>query len=132
MQTHYTVQYKDKTCTWVGDVGKIKYYNSITEAEAAIREVFSNGLNYVDEAAIIEWKKTPVLVKKNIKPVIESKTSFDVEVFNEGKKTWSVRRFGFETFKDAQKYIKRYTEDCICPDLFRIVQRDVTVKTSIV
>jgi hypothetical protein len=134
MQTHYTVQYKDKTCTWVGDVGKIKYHNSITEAEAAIREVFSNGLNYVDEATIIEWKKTPVLVKKNIKPVIESNTTFDVEIYdrNESIWAWRVVEYGFETFKMAQDYIKAHTSRDTLYPAHRIIQRDVTVKTSVV
>ena len=134
MQTHYTVQYRDKTCTWVGDVGKIKYYNSITEAEAAIQEVFTDGLNYVDQATIIEWKKTPVLVKKNIKPVIESKTTFDVEVYDrtENMRGWRVVEYSFETFKMAQDYIKVHTQDPLYSDNYRIIQRDVTVKTSVV
>jgi len=134
METHYTVQYKDKTCTWVGDFGKIKYHNSITEAEAAIREVFSNGLNYVDEATIIEWKKTPVLVKKNIKPVIKSETTFDVEVYDrtENMRGWRVVEYSFETFKMAQDYIKVHTQDPLYSQNYRVLQRDVTVKTSVV
>lgn len=134
MQTHYTIQYRDKTCTWVGDVGKIKYYNSITEAEAAIQEVFTDGLNYVDRATIIEWKRTPVLVKRNIKPVVVSKTTFDVEVYDrtENMRGWRVVEYSFETLKMAQDYIKAHTIDPLYSDNYRIIQRDTTVKTSVV
>ena len=134
MQTHYTILFKYKDYSWLhkwgGNVGGVKYYSNLEAATKEMEEVFK-GCG-VDEATVIEWKKTPVLVKKNIKPVIESKTTFDIEVFDESSKEWSVRRYGFETFKAAQNYIKEHTTGCSFDDCFRIVRRDVTVKTSIV
>jgi hypothetical protein len=134
MQTHYTIQFKYKDYSWLHrwgwTKGEVKYYSNLEAATKEMEDVFK-GCD-VDEATIIEWKKTPVLVKKNIKPVIESKTTFDIEVFNESSKEWIVMRYGFVTFIEAQKYVKERTTGCCLDDRFRIVQRDVTVKTSIV
>ena len=67
-QIHYTIQYRRGSYAWVGDVheaaGKSKYYLTFGEARTAIE----NNLDNIDEATIIEWKKTPIFVK-NIKPV---------------------------------------------------------------
>lgn len=135
MQTHYTIQYRCGSSAWISGIPKIKYYLTIEEARTAIEKAFKEGLKEgldIDEATIIEWKKTPVLVEKNIKPVIESKTTFAIEVFDESSKEWSVRRYGLETFKAAQIYIKAHTTGCCLDDRFRIIQKDVTVKTSVV
>ena len=136
MQTHYTVQYRDKTCTWVGDVGKTRYHLTLEDAKIAMEKAFKDGheLGHIEEATIIEWKKTPVLVNKNFKPVIESKTTFDVEVYDrtENMRGWRVVEYSFETFKMAQDYIKAHTQDPLYSDNYRIIQRDVTVKTSVV
>jgi len=135
MQTHYTTQYRFKACAWMSNIGGIRIYLSIEDARKEIEEAFKDEDKFgpIDEATIIEWKKTPVLVKKNIKPVIKSETTFDVEVFNKSSKEWSVRRYGFETFKAAQNYIEERTPLWLnLTNQFRIVQKDVTVKTSIV
>ena len=136
MQTHYTIQFKYKDCSWLhrlgGNVGGVKYYSNLEAATKEMEELFK-GCG-VDEATVIEWKKTPVLVKKNIKPVIESKTTFDVEVYDrtENMRGWRVVEDSFETFKMAQDYIKAHTQDPLYSDNYRIIQRDVTVKTSVV
>lgn len=134
--THYTVQYKDKHCIWVGDVGKIQYYNSIAEAEAAIEETFADEHQHrVEQATIIEWKKTPIAVKLNNKPVVETVTWFDVEVLHEDgpdvEPYWYVRKGEFDTIKEAQYYIRENTRFHLHPDKFRIVQRETTTKSSI-
>jgi hypothetical protein len=144
MQTHYTIQYRRGSCYTPekyssgsdGILCKIKYYLTLEDARTAIEKVFKDEHNYghVEEATIIEWKKTPVLVKKNIKPVIESETTFDVEIYdrNESKWAWRVVEYGFETFKMAQDYVKAHTsKDTLYPP-HRIIQRDMTVKNSIV
>jgi hypothetical protein len=135
MQTHYTIQYKNKTDTWVGDDGKTRYHLTLENAKTAMENAFKNEhISRIDEATIIEWKKTPVLVKKNFKPVIESKTTFDVEVYDrtENMRGWRVVEYSFETFKMAQDYIKVHTQDPLYSDNYRIIQRDITVKTSVV
>jgi len=134
METHYIIQYTRGSYSWIGaDIGKIKYYLTIEEARKDIEKVFKDEHSFhVDEAAIIEWKKTPVLVKKNIKPVIESKTTFDVEIYDRNESKWCARYHGFETFKLAQDYIKENTRNPLYSQNYRVVQRDVTVKTSVV
>ena len=137
METHYTIQYRCGSSVWISGIPKIKYYLTIEEARTVIEKAFKEGLKEgldIDEATVIEWKKTPVLVKKNIKPVIKSETTFDVEVYdrNESKWAWRVAEYGFETFKMAQEYIKAHTQNPLYSENYRIIQRDVTVKTSVV
>lgn len=135
MQTHYTVQYKDKDCTWVGDVGEIKYYNSIAEADSAIREAFIDGRNYVEYATIIEWKKTPIAGRKNNKQFIESTACYyDVEILVPSQDvvpSWKVRSSNFESLDAARNYIKE-TTSVLLPEKFRIVKRETTSKHSVV
>ena len=136
MQTHYIIQYTRGSYSWIGDIGKIKYYLTIEDARKQIEKAFKDvhSFDHVEEATIIEWKKTPVLVKKNIKPVIKSETTFDVEIYDrdESKWAWRVVEYGFETFKMAQDYIKAHTSRDTLYPAHRIIQRDVTVKTSVV
>lgn len=130
--THYTIQFKDKNYTWLHKWtnGGVKYFGNL---EAATKEMEDVLKDYkVEEATIIEWKKTPVLVKKNIKPIIKSKTTFDVEMFNRKDSNWCTVYQGFEALELAQKYINSWTSNALYSDNYRIIQRDVTVKTSIV
>lgn len=135
MQTHYTIQYRSGSSVWISGIPKIKYYLTIEEARTAIEKAFEEGLKEsvdIDEATIIEWKKTPVLVKN--KPVIESDTIFDVERYDrvESKWDWRVVEYGFETLKDARDYIKAHTSRDTLYPAHRIIQKDTTVKTSII
>lgn len=135
METHYTIEFKYEECSWIHrwgwNKGEVKYFSNLEAATKEMKEVFKD--QGVDEATIIEWKKTPVLVKRNIKPVIESKTSFNVEVYDREHSKWGWRdiKYGLETLKEAQDYIvKEQTRDILHPN-YRIVQKDVTVKTSV-
>lgn len=136
METHYTIQYRCGSSVWISGIPKIKYYLTIEEARTAIEKAFKDGLkegvDIIDEATIIEWKKTPVLVKKNIKQVIKSKTTFDVEMFNRKDSNWCTVYQGFEALELAQKYINSWTSNALYSDNYRIIQQDVTVKTSVV
>lgn len=137
MQTHYTVQYKDANCTWVGDVGKIQYYNSIAEAEEAIKKTFADvHQHHVEQATIIEWKKTPVAVKKNNKRFIESTAfCYDVEQHydtcsNDLKPLWRPWRTNFETLEEARSYIRFLNSKS--NGKYRIIKRETTSKHSVV
>ena len=139
MQTHYTVQFKNENRTWIGQHnGEVKYHTSIASAEAAIRDMFHNGYDvHVDEATVIEWKKTPVAVKKNNKQSIESTACcYDVEYQYETcpdnlRPLWKVRRSNLETVEEARKYIKDLLT-MIPKETFRIVKREMTSKYSVV
>lgn len=135
--THYTVQYKDANCTWVGGVGKIEHYNSIAEAEEAIKETFADvHQHHVEQATIIEWKKTPIAVKKNNKRSIESTAfCYDVEQHydtcsNDLKPLWRPWRTNFETLEEARNYINFLTSKS--NGKYRIVKRETTSKHSVV
>jgi hypothetical protein len=139
MNTHYTVQFKDANCTWVGQVnGKVKYHTSIASAEDAIKETFSNVYqHHVEEATIIEWKKTPIAVKKNNKRSMESTACYyDVEIYNttcltDVRPLWKVRRSNFESLEEAREYVKDRSE-VDWSNTFRIVKREMTSKHSVV
>lgn len=136
--THYTVQFKDANCTWVGGVGRIEYYNSIAEAEEAIKETFANVYqHHVEQATIIEWKKTPIAVKKNNTRSIESTACcYDVEQHydtcpNDLRPLWRPWRSNFETLNEAQYYIKCISSKDL-KQKYRIVKRETTTKHSVV
>ena len=142
MKPFYSVQFKDANCTWVGQVeGKVKYHTSIAEAEEAIKETFANVYqHHVEQATIIEWKKTPIAVKKNNTRSMESTACcYDVEVHydtcpDDLRPLWKVRRSNFESLKEAQEYVKNQSVlDCLLhKETFRIVKREMTSKYSVV
>ena len=131
--THYILQFKDKDCTWIHEWtnGGVKYYSSLEAATRDMEEIFRTGM---DEASVIEWKKEIKVFKKKQEPVIESKTTFDVEVYDrtENNRGWRGDEYGFETLKEAQRYIKSHTMNPLYSESYRIVRRDTTVKTSVV
>ena len=139
MKPFYSVQFKDANCTWVGQVeGKVKYHTSIASAEAAIKETFANVYqHHVEEATIIEWKKTPIAVKKNNTRSIESTACcYDVEQHydtcpNDLRPLWRPWRSNFETLNEAQYYIK-CTSSKNPEERYRIVKRETTSKYSVV
>lgn len=139
MHTHYTVQFKDTNCTWIGqEDGKVKYHTSIASAEAAIKETFADVHQHrVEEATIIQWNKTPIAVKKNNKQFIESTACcYDVEYQYETcpdnlRPLWKVRRSNLETLEEARGYIKDLLI-LIPEETFRIVKREMTSKHSVV
>ena len=139
MKPFYSVQFKDANCTWVGQVeGKVKYYTSIASAEEAIKETFANVYqHHVEQATIIEWKKTPIAVKKNNTRSIESSACcYDVEYQYETcpddlRPLWKVRRSNLETVEEARQYIKDL-HTLIPEETFRIVKREMTSKYSVV
>ena len=139
LKSFYTVQFKDANCTWVGQVeGKVKYHTSIASAEAAIKETFANVYqHHVEEATIIEWKKTSIAVKKNNTRSIESTACYyDVEYQYETcpdnlSPLWKVRRSNFESLEEARELI-RDLHTLIPKETFRIVKRETTSKHSVV
>ena len=139
MKPFYTVQFKDANCTWVGQVeGKVKYHTSIASAEKAIKETFDNVYqHHVEEATIIEWKKTPIAVKKNNTQTMESAACYyDVE-YKYGicsdnlSPLWKVRRSNFESLEEAREFI-RDLHALIPKEMFRIIMRAMTSKHSVV
>lgn len=139
MRPFYTVQFKDANCTWVGQVeGKVKYHTSRASAEVAIKEAFADvHQHHVEEATIIEWKKTPISVKKNNTRSIESSACcYDVE-YKYGtcpdnlRPLWKVRRSNFESLEEARELI-RELHTLIPKETFRIVKRETTTKHSVV
>lgn len=138
-QTHYTIQFRRGGYVWVADIGKIKYYLTMEEALTAIKEAFRDEHNFghVDEATVIEWKKTPIAVKKNNKQSIESTACcYDVEYQYETcpdnlRPLWKVRRSNLETVEEARQYIKDL-HALIPEETFRIVKREMTSKYSVV
>lgn len=139
MKPFYTVQFKDANCTWVGQVeGKVKYHTSIASAEEAIKETFANKYqHHVEQATIVEWKKTPITVKKNNTQSIESSACcYDVE-YQYGtcpdnlRPLWKVRRSNFESLEEAREFI-RDLHTLIPKETFRIVKREMTSKHSVV
>ena len=139
MNTHYTVQFKDANCTWVGQVnGKVKYHTSIASAEDAIKETFANKYqHHVEQATIIEWKKTPIAVKKNNKRSIESTACYyDVEYHygtcpGDLSPLWKVRRPNLESLEEARELVRDLL-DITPKETFRIVKREMTSKHSVV
>ena len=137
--THYTIQFRRGGYVWVADIGKIKYYLTMEEALTAIKEAFKDEHNFghVDEATVIEWKKTPIAVKKNNKQSIESTACYyDVE-YKYGtcsdnlSPLWKVRRSNFETLEEAREYIKDLLT--VTPkETYRIIMRAMTSKYSVV
>ena len=139
MKPFYSVQFKDANCTWVGQVeGKVKYHTSIASAEAAIKETFANVYqHHVEEATIIEWKKTPIAVKKNNTRSMESTACcYDVEYQYETcpdnlRPLWKVRRPNLESLEEARELIGDLL-DITPKETFRIIKRETTTKHSVV
>ena len=139
LKPFYTVQFKDANCTWVGQVeGKVKYHASIASAETAIKETFANVYqHHVDEATIIEWKKTPIAYKKNNTRTMESTACYyDVE-YKYGtcsdnlSPLWKVRRSNFESLEEAREFVRDLLAMTL-KETFRIVRRETTSKHSVV
>ena len=139
LKSFYTVQFKDANCTWVGQVeGKVKYHASIASAETAIKETFANVYqHHVEEATIIEWKKTPVAYKKNNKQSMESTACYyDVE-YKYGtcsdnlSPLWKVRRANFESLEEAREFVRDLLAMTL-KETFRIVKRETSSKHSVV
>ena len=139
MKPFYSVQFKDANCTWVGQVeGKVKYHTSIASAEAAIKETFANVYqHHVEQATIIEWKKTPIAVKKNNARSIESTACcYDVEHHYETcsddlKPLWRPWRSNFESLEEARDFIKSLLA-LNSKNKYRIVKRETISKHSVV
>ena len=139
MKPFYSVQFKDANCTWVDQVeGKVKYHTSIASAETAIKETFANVYqHHVEEATIIEWKKTPIAVKKNNTRSIESSACcYDVEQYydtcpDDLRPLWRPWRSNFDSLEEAQNYIKWISRKNL-KERYRIVKRETTTKHSVV
>ena len=138
-QTHYTIQFRRGGYVWVADIGKIKYYLTMEEALTAIKEAFRDEHNFghVDEATVIEWKKTPIAVKKNNTRSMESTACcYDVEYQYETcpdnlRPLWKVRRSDLESLEEARELIRDLL-DVTPKETFRIVKRETTSKYSVV
>ena len=138
-QTHYTIQFRRGGYVWVADIGKIKYYLTMEEALTAIKEAFRDEHNFghVDEATVIEWKKTPIAVKKNNTRSMESTACcYDVEYQYKTcpdnlRPLWKVRRSNLESLEEARELIRDLL-DITPKETFRIVKRETTSKYSVV
>lgn len=138
---YYMVRFKADNESWIHQEAytqQVCHFLNTADAEKVIKREFQN--KSITEATVIKVSEEIEYTRKNFDPVIESKTTFDVEVYDKTCTTGTLRgdEYGFETLKMAQDYIndqirsQNYLNEHTSTEQYRIIQRDTTVKKTIV